>query len=50
MLFRQSVGELLLKLLTHSPGVSQWPSGPLKSNNINCTGNGKCTKEMELSY
>ena len=46
----KSVGEWLLKLLTHSPGVPHWPVGPLKSNHMNCTGNGKCTQEIELSY
>ena len=46
----KSVGEWLLKLLTRSPGVPHWPVGPLKSNHMNCTGNGKCTQEIELSY
>ena len=42
-----SVGEWLLKLLTHSTEVPHWPVGPLKSNHMNCTGNGKCTQEIE---
>ena len=45
---QKSAGEWLLKLLTRWPGDLKSPVGPLRSSHMNCTGNRKCTREMEF--
>ena len=45
---QKSAGEWLLKLLTRWPGDLKWPVGPSRSGHMNCTGNRKCTREMEF--